>query len=145
MVLSDSTPRSGRPERGFTLLEVLTAFVLFALTLAALLQIFSSGLRDAQLADEFARASALAQSQLAGYSAAEKMDEGSSQGEQGPFSWELKSTPYDERQEQGDGSGQSEMPLRVRLLRVESVVSWLAADGRRRDVRLVTLQLVPKP
>lgn len=132
-------------EQGFTLLEVLTAFVLFALTLAALLQIFSSGLRDAQLADEYARASALAQSQLAGYSASERLDEGSSMGEQGPFAWELKSTAYDERQEQSEGAGQAELPLRVRLLRVESVVSWAAADGRRREVRLVTLHLAPKP
>ena len=53
-------------EAGFTILEVLTAFVLLAVTLAALLQVFSGGLRDAQLADEYARAVMMAQSRLAG-------------------------------------------------------------------------------
>ena len=36
--------RSGR-QRGFTLLEVLIAFVLLSLTLGVILQIFSGGLR----------------------------------------------------------------------------------------------------
>lgn len=132
-------------ETGFTILEVLVAFVLLAVTLAAILQVFSGGLRDAQLADEYARAVMIAQSRLAGYTAAEKLDEGARAGRDEAYSWSLTAEPYDERQEDPQSAAQGEYNTRVRLLRVESKVEWQAADGRRRDVRLATLVLGPKP
>lgn len=138
--------RSGRlREPGFTVLEVLAAFVVFAVTFAALLQVFSGGLRDAQLADEYARAVMIAQSRLAGFSAAERLDEGTTSGAQGPFAWTVAATAYDERQENADADRNKDYNLRVRLLRVESVVAWRAADGRDRDVKLATLVLGTKP
>lgn len=129
---------------GFTLLEVLTAFVLFAVTLAALLQIFSAGLRDAQLADEYARAVMIAQSRLDDASAVEKLAEGRSGGDAAPFQWALEVTPYDERQESDEARAAPEFFTPVRLVRLESTVSWRAADGRDRNVRLVTLQFAPR-
>jgi general secretion pathway protein I len=139
--------REARPARqaGFTLLEVLTAFVLLAVALASILQIFSSGLRDAQLADEYARAVMIAQSRLAAFTAADKMEEGSSAGVESPFSWALTVLPYDDRQEDPAAAAQGEYRLAVRLLRVESRVSWPAADGRDREVRLATLVLAGQP
>jgi len=136
-----------RPDReaGFTILEVLTAFVLFALALAVILKVFSGGLRDAQLADEYARAAMMAQSRLSGFTAAERLDEGVGTGREDPFTWTLSATAYDERQEDPQAQGQGAYSLRVRLLRVESKVSWRAADGRDRDVRLATLVLGTKP
>ena len=131
-------------EQGFTLLEVLTAFVLFAVTLAALLQIFSSGLRDAQLADEYARALMIAQSRLDEATATEKLAEGSAVGDSEPFQWALEITPYDERQESAEAQSAPEFFLPVRLMRLESTVRWRAADGRDRNVRLVTLHLAPR-
>ncbi len=130
---------------GFTILEVLAAFVVFAVSLAALLQVFSGGLRDAQLADEYARAVMIAQSRLAGFSTTERLDEGSTSGSEGEYSWTVAATAYDERQENADSDRSKDYNLRVRLLRVESRVAWRAADGRDRDVRLVTLELGTKP
>jgi general secretion pathway protein I len=140
-------PIRGWPRRssGFTILEVLAAFVVFAVTLAALLQVFSGGLRDAQLADEYARAIILAQSKLAGYTAADRLEEATSSGSDGDFAWSLSAAAYDERQENADADRNREYNLRVRLLRVESKVAWRAADGRNRDVRLATLVLGTKP
>lgn len=140
-------PPPARPvrEAGFTVLEVLTAFVLMAVTLAVILQVFSSGLRDAQLADEYARATLISQSRLSGFTAAERLDEGTSSGNDGEFAWTVTATAYDDRQEVPEGGAQGEYNLRVRLLRVESKASWKAADGRDRDVRLATLVLAPKP
>jgi general secretion pathway protein I len=132
-------------EAGFTILEVLVAFVLLAVTLGALLQVFSTGLRDAQLADEYARAVLMAQSRLAGFTAAEAPQEGTVSGRDDPFAWTLTAAAYDERQEDPEAQAQGEYNLRVRLLRVESKVSWRAADGRDRNVRLVTLVLGSKP
>jgi general secretion pathway protein I len=132
-------------ESGFTILEVLAAFVVFAVTLATLLQVFSGGLRDAQLADEYARAVIIAQSRLANYTAADKLEEVTSSGSDGPFAWTLSAAVYDERQEDPAADRNRDYNLRVRLLRVESKVGWRAADGRDRDVRLATLVLGAKP
>ena len=130
---------------GFTILEVLAAFVVFAITLTALLQLFSGGLRDAQLADEYARAVMMAQSRLAGYTAAERLEEGTSTGTEDGFAWTLAVAAYDERQEIDGPERSKDYNLRVRLLRVESKVAWRAADGRDRDVRLASLVLGAKP
>lgn len=137
--------KAGVRDRGFTLLEVLAAFVVLAVSLAALLQVFSGGLRDAQLADEYARAVMIAQSRLAGFTASEKLEEGATSGRHGEFSWSLAAKPYDERQENAEADRNREYNLRVRLLRVESRVAWRAADGRDREVVLATLELGAKP
>jgi general secretion pathway protein I len=136
---------AGSRQAGFTILEVLAAFVVFAVTLAALLQVFSGGLRDAQLADEYARAVMMAQSRLAAYGAAERLEETSSSGREGEFDWTVTAVAYDERQEDPQADRSRDFNLRVRLLRVESRVSWPAADGRVREVRLATLALGAKP
>lgn len=51
--------------RGMTLIEVLVAFVVLSVTMAAILQIFSGGMRNARLADSYSRAVFLAESKLA--------------------------------------------------------------------------------
>ena len=132
-------------QAGFTILEVLTAFVVFALTLAALLQVFSGGLRDAQLADEYARAVMIAQSRLAAFTAADPLRETSASGTQDRFAWAVSAVAYDERLEDPAGDPSRDFNLRVRLLRVDSKVAWRAADGRNRDVSLATLVLGTKP
>jgi general secretion pathway protein I len=137
-------PGSAR-QPGFTILEVLAAFVVFAVTLAALMQVFTGGLRDAQLADEYARAVMIAQSRLAAYTAADALQETSASGNEGEFAWTISSVAYDERGEDPAADRRLDYNLRVRLLRVESKVAWRAADGRDRDVRLATLVLGTKP
>jgi general secretion pathway protein I len=132
-------------QSGFTILEVLAAFVVFAVTLTALLQVFSGGLRDAQLADEYARAVMIAQSRLANYTATEKLEETSASGSEHGFAWTVSAEVYDERQEIADADRNKDYNLRVRLLRVQAKVAWHAADGRDRDVRLATLVLGAKP
>jgi general secretion pathway protein I len=132
-------------EPGFTILEVLAAFVVFAVTMATLMQVFSGGLRDAQLADEYARAVIVAQSRLAAYTASDKLEEVSNSGSEGPFAWALSAVAYDERLEEPEKDKSRDFNLRVRLLRVESKVAWRAADGRDRDVRLATLVIGTKP
>jgi general secretion pathway protein I len=134
-----------RPERGFTLLEVLAAFVVFALTMASLMQVFGGGLRDAQLADEYARAVMIAQSRLAEATATEAHKEATASGTEGPFAWEVATTAYDERLEDPAADRNRDLNLRVRLLRIDSRVAWRAADGRDRAVNLATLALASKP
>lgn len=132
-------------EAGFTIVEVLAAFVVFGLALAGIMQLFTSGLRDAQLADEYARAVMIAQSRLAAFTAVELVEEKSAQGSEDRFQWRVSASVYDERKENPNADRNREENLRVRLLRVDSVVAWPAADGRDRDVRLATLVLAAKP
>ena len=54
----------GRSQRGLSLIEVLVAFVVLALTLGVILQIFSGGLRNARLSDAYTRALLLAETRL---------------------------------------------------------------------------------
>jgi general secretion pathway protein I len=132
-------------EAGFTIVEVLAAFVVFGLALAGIMQLFTSGLRDAQLADEYARAVMIAQSRLAAVTAVEQVEEKSAEGSEDRFRWRVSTTAYDERRERPDADPNREANVRVRLLRIDSVVAWSAADGRERDVRLATLVLAAKP
>jgi general secretion pathway protein I len=56
--------RSDRSTRGFTLIEVLVAFAVATLLMAALYQVFSVGLRASSTAETYANAVLLAQSSL---------------------------------------------------------------------------------
>jgi general secretion pathway protein I len=55
---------SSNSARGFTLIEVLVAFAILALTLAALMQLFATGLRSADATDRHLMALMLARSVL---------------------------------------------------------------------------------
>ena len=56
--------RSSNSGSGFTLIEILVAFAILALTLTALLQVFASGLRNVDAADRHLMATMLARSVL---------------------------------------------------------------------------------
>lgn len=136
--------RSPRADAGFTILEVLVAFVVLAVTLATLMQVFSGGLREAQVADEYARAAQFARARLAAVTATDRIEEGTTSGTEDGFAWTLAVSPYDEREEIADIDRGKDYGLRVRLVKVESSVAWHAADGRDRSVRLATLLLQGK-
>lgn len=132
-------------EAGFTIVEVLAAFVVFGLALAGIMQLFTRGLTDAQLADEYARAVMIAQSRLAAFTAVEQVEERNAEGTEERYRWRVTAAAYDERKETPNADANRDLNLRVRLIRVDSVVAWSAADGRERDVRLATLVLAAKP
>jgi len=132
-------------EAGFTIVEVLAAFVVFGLALAGIMQLFTRGLTDAQLADEYARAVMIAQSRLAAFTAVEQVEEKNAEGTEDRYRWRVTAAAYDERRETPSADANRDLNLRVRLLRVDAIVAWSAADGRERDVRLATLVLAAKP
>ena len=138
-----SSPPAG--QSGFTIIEVLAAFVVFAVVIALLLQVFTGGLRDAQLTNEYAHAVMIAQSRLAVATTEERVIEGTRSGKEGEFEWSVELTAYDERQELTADQRGKDYNLRVQLLRAQSKVEWAAADGNQRSVRLATLLLVSKP
>lgn len=65
---------------GYTLIEVLVAMMILALSLTVLLRIFSGGLRNISIASDYSRAIVIAETQLATVDAAAVLQPGSSQG-----------------------------------------------------------------
>ncbi len=118
---------------GFSLLEVLVAFVLLALVLGALLRVFGQGLAHAAIAEEYARAALLAESHLASLGQQEPLLPGTWRGNfDDRFRWELYLLPHEE---------DTASPIPAALLRAELTVFW-SSGSRQRQLTLTTLRLV---
>lgn len=130
-----------RAPAGFSLLEVLVAFVVLALTLSVMLRIFSGGLRNAALADDYSRAVLLAESRLAELSV--QPQEGEARGEfGGKYRWRSTIHPW---VDDAGTTGLGAQPLPVRLMEIEVRIAWGEDGGRVREIDLSTLQLAPAP
>ena len=87
--------RTRRKDGGFTLVEVLVAFAIVAVSLGALLQIFSGGLRSSRTAEAYATAALLAESKLARIGIEEPLEEGDTTGVfDNGFEWQSTVSPY---------------------------------------------------
>ncbi len=130
-----------RNARGFSLLEILVAFVLLALAMTVLMQIFSTSLNGAAVADRYAKASMLAESRLAAAGVEAALKEGSTSGSfDDTFSWQVDVKPYVEPTT--DAATQNfEQQLFVRLFEVTSTVSFANDDRRSRSVTISKLQV----
>ncbi|RMD70536.1 MAG: prepilin-type N-terminal cleavage/methylation domain-containing protein [Gammaproteobacteria bacterium] len=105
--------------KGFSLLEVLVAFAILALSLGTLMQVFSTGLRNQGVAEDYARAVTLARSRLA---ALEPPFE-ASEGREGDYTWRVEATPL-------------EGGTALDVIQVKVTVAW-----RNRAFTLTTLRL----
>jgi general secretion pathway protein I len=121
---------------GFTLLEVIVALAILAISLGALLRIFSNDLNRASETEAQVVANALAQSLLARLGTEEALADGDTAGKfNNGFRWRLRVAPY------GDSQDRAAWPVEAHQVTAE--VSWLDG-GRERSVSLVTLRLAPK-
>lgn len=128
--------------RGFTLIEVVVAFVLLAAIFSTGFEIFSKGLRRAGELDARADAIALAQSQLALAAADSALKEGETRGEtpDGRFRWAVAVAQTTEGIDP-----ERPVPSAFLLYRVAVHVGWRSGDGRDQGLDLATLQLGRKP
>lgn len=123
---------------GFSLLEILVAFSILALSLGILLRVFSSNLQLTAVSDDYTKAVLLAESQLA-EATADALEEGESQGTFGDhFRWTVSIQPYDPGLEELDIETLPVTPYQVRV-RVE----W-GSETRPRSLTLTTLRLLAK-
>jgi len=128
--------REGRRDRGFTLIEVLVAFAILALTFTVLVRIFGGGLTAADRVARERGAILLARSRLAAVGVETPLALGTSDGEgAGGYRWHVAVEP------DPNTAAQPSLPL---LRRVNVTVSW-AEGGRDRSVSLATLRLTPAP
>lgn len=129
-----------RRQAGFTLLEVVVAFVVLALVLSSVLQIFSSGLSRSADLEEHSRALAVAQARLATVGIEEAVKEGETTGQTADnvYRWSVRISPHVEAKE-----ALATPPGSFILLRADAKVDWKSADGRARNLTLSTLHLAP--
>ena len=131
--------------RGFSLLEVLVAFVILALVLGVAMEIFSGGLRNVSRAGEYQQALLLGQSKLTSVGIETPLVVGESSGEFGnpnaTYRWQLSIRPYRDQQMEQEGSPAAALP--VTLLEVGIRVSW-GTSASPYAIDLKTLSLANK-
>lgn len=134
-----------RGGEGFSLLEILVAFTLLAVAMGVLMQIFSSGVNGATLADRYAKATMYAESKLAGVGVEADLKEGADSGKfDDDFSWSLQVRPYQDPFPKEASVIDFEKLMPTQLYEIELKVSFTADDRRERVVNLSTLRLGPK-
>ncbi len=131
-------------QRGFTLLEVIVAVVIAAVCLAALSQVFATGVRAAGTSSDYMRAMTLAQSKLAGVGVERAISDGSESGSSsdGRLVWTV--TIESEPTEDGDNPVRPPLELKRVTARVTAASPGDIAGQPVRTVQLVTLLAVPK-
>ncbi len=131
--------RSAGREAGFTLIEVIVAFVLLSVVLMTSFEMFTGGMRRAGDLEDYSRALVIAQSKIAAVGTEEAYKEGETQGDSddGRYHWVLSVHRTDE------GAPQPGQPVNnpYALFRVEVRVGWRSADTRERSIALATLGL----
>lgn len=131
--------------QGFSLLEILVAFMLLAMAMGVLMQIFSRGVTGATLADRYARATMYAESKLAGIGIEEELKESALAGKfDDDFSWTLVVRPYQDPVPKDQSVVDFEKLMPTQLYEIDLKVSFIADDHRERLVNLSTLRLGPK-
>lgn len=121
-------------QRGFTLIEVIVAIAILAISLAVVMQLFSAGLRTSRASCDYTRAIVHAK---------DKMEElfihplpGSGEFEDG-FKWMADIQPYQESNGELEDSAFNILKIKVR-------VSWNNALHKERAVELVSLKTILK-
>jgi general secretion pathway protein I len=129
-----SSQRLNQHQGGFSLLEVVVAFSILALSLGILIQIFSRALSTTALSRDYSRAATLAEARLNDVGIDIPLETGSYSGEpEDGFSWQLTIAPY-------TGGDLAWEPSFDAFL-VTSVVSWQAGSGTLRRISLSTLRI----
>jgi general secretion pathway protein I len=137
--------RSARRTRGFSLLEVLVAFVILSLVATALFGLFGGALRNASTAEDWSRALLVAQSRLAEAASAQPLREGTAAGTEadGRIAWQTAVAPYVVPDPNPDLERASET-MSIRLYRVRVDVRYTGDNGKERTVTLATVKLGAK-
>jgi len=121
---------------GFTLLEVLVAFSILVVGLAAIYQVFLGGLRNEQIAKQDAIALLLAQSRLAAIGVSEPLAPSAGDVDNG-FAWRIDVAPYANGMVRGS-------PQTGGAAWITATVTWEpTTGGKRRSISLTALKLVP--
>ncbi len=135
-------------QSGFSLLEILIAFSILALSLSIMLKIFSGGLNTAGVAEDYNVAVQIAETLMAKTGVETPLQNGESTGqEHDKYHWRVLVTPFEFTAKNFDAT-----TLGVVLYKVRVTVNWgdelprhrADPDVDGRQVELTTLKLVNK-
>ncbi|MDO9162534.1 MAG: prepilin-type N-terminal cleavage/methylation domain-containing protein [Methylococcaceae bacterium] len=128
-------------QTGFSLLEILIAFSILALSLGILLKIFSSGVNTAQVTEEYTVAVQIAESLIAETGVTAPLQSGESSGvELQRYQWRISVTPYtlDFANVTSKKSDTDTGEIPVSLFKVRVVVTW-GDDNRQFELTKLKL------
>lgn len=123
-----------RDRSGFTLLEVLVAFTIFALTTGAVMATISTGLNGSRSAARHAVATLIAESKLAAAGIERPPEESETSGSTVTgYEWLITVRPISAQEES------VEEPSGFSPLRIDVTVSW-AESGNRQSLSMSTIR-----
>ena len=127
--------------RGFSLLEVLAAFVILALVVTALFRLFGGALANVGVAEDASRAVLVAESRLAA-ARGDPLRAGteSATEDEGRIAWTTRIEPWDAPGISGELSTASQV-LGTGLYRIRVEVRYPGAGGRERTLELASVKL----
>ena len=124
--------------KGFSLLEILVAFSILAISLGILLKIFSSGVNAAMIAEEYTVATQIAESLMVKTGIEEPLVVGEYSGtEVEKYHWRVTVENSPNPADDGEGDDVAE------LLAVQVIVQWGDDDRSRRIIELNTIKTGP--
>jgi general secretion pathway protein I len=137
--------RNFRPARGFSLLEVLVAFVILSLVATALFRLFSGALQNMSAADDYTKAVLVAESALATAGATQPLREATENGsaDEGRIEWTTRVVPYNPPGLSPDLE-RTAQTMPTRLYRVSAEVTFPAPSGGKRTFALATTRMGPR-
>lgn len=128
---------------GFTLIEVLLAFVVFALSFTVVLEILSGSMRNTVRAKEYTEVALIAQSVMDQVGLDIPLEAGtSSSGESGDYQWQLEINPFVGTADNAHSLELGEL-TGIELLEVEFTISW-GSYPREQSNRFNTVRAVLK-
>lgn len=140
--MSRRTMPARRHQRGFSLIEMLAAFVVFAIGFGVMMELSAASLHNARRGAELTEAALWAQSKLdlAGIDAA--LQPGTSSGEfDRKYHWQMEVREW----QPPDDAAQLSDPGTLSMLEVELIVRW-GQDARGQEAHFVTLRAIqPDP
>ena len=145
-------PTQVNKQKGFSLLEILIAFSILALSLGILLKIFSAGVNTAVVAEDYTAAVQIAQSLMSKTGVETPLQAGQASGlENEKYHWLVEVSPFAFNTENVDTTATTANPENVdittitaELFKVKVTVSWGDDNVNDRQIELTTLKLIKK-
>ena len=133
-------PTQLNKQKGFSLLEILIAFSILALSLGILLKIFSAGVNTAVVAEDYTSAVQIAESLMAKTGVETPLLAGQDSGlENEKYHWLVEVSPFVFNPENVDATA-----ITAVIFKVKVIVSWGDDNANDRQVELTTLKLINK-